>query len=108
MNQDNKYLIPKTNQKQIFKIKEFVNSIFSNLKIANKTQQNDKVYYVNFNQNVKKRYRFVRIFIEDKLDDTKINLAVPILFFPFAIFFKDNPNIIDISSKEHIVKIYLD
>jgi hypothetical protein len=68
----------------------------------------NKVYEVKDNKNVKKRYRFLRIFIEDKEDKSKINLAIPLIFFPFAIFFKDNPNIIDIDTKDSIVKIYLD
>ena len=70
----------------------------------------NKVYEVKCNDNkaVKKRYRFLKIFVEDKEDNSKINLAIPLIFFPFAIFFKDNPNIIDIDTKDSIVKIYLD
>ena len=92
----------------MFIIKKNTNYKLSNLDSKSNDLALNKVYEVKDNKNVKKRYRFLRIFIEDKEDNSKINLAIPLIFFPFAIFFKDNPNIIDIDTKDSIVKIYLD
>jgi hypothetical protein len=92
----------------MFIIKKDTNDKLSKLDSKSGILDLNKVYEVKDNKNVKKRYRFLRIFIEDKEDNSKINLAIPLIFFPFAIFFKDNPNIIDIDTKDSIVKIYLD
>jgi len=94
----------------MFIIKKNTNYKLSNLDSKSNDLALNKVYEVKDNDNkvVKKRYRFLKIFVEDKEDNSKINLAIPLIFFPFAIFFKDNPNIIDIDTKDSIVKIYLD
>jgi hypothetical protein len=94
----------------MFIIKKNTNDKLSNLDSKSNDSNLNKVYEVKYNDNkaVKKRYRFLKIFVEDKEDNSKINLAIPLIFFPFAIFFKDNPNIIDIDSKDSSVKIYLD
>ncbi|MGC8733538.1 MAG: hypothetical protein ACP5RD_00585 [bacterium] len=70
----------------------------------------NEIYEINYNddKNMKKRFRFLRIFVEDKEDNTKVNISIPLIFFPFAIFFKGNPNIVDIVTKDSIVKIYLE
>jgi hypothetical protein len=94
----------------MFIIKKNTNDKLSKLDSKSNDLALNKVYEIKYNDNkaVKKRYRFLKIFVEDKEDNSKINLTIPLIFFPFAIFFKDNPNIIDIDTKDSIVKIYLD
>jgi len=98
----------------MFIIKKNTNNKLSMNRLVNKSNNLDsnEVYEVKYNDNndnkdVKKRYRFLRIFIEDKKDNSKVNLTIPLIFFPFAIFFKNSPNIIEINAKESLVKIYL-
>jgi hypothetical protein len=94
----------------MFIIKKDINDKLSKLDSKSDNLDLNKVYEVKYNDNkgVTKRYRFLKIFVEDKENNSRINLAIPLIFFPFAIFFKDNPNVIDINTKDSIVKIYLD
>ena len=94
----------------MFIIKKNTNDKLSKLDSKSNDLALSKVYEIKYNDNkaVKKRYRFLKIFVEDKEDNSKINLAIPLIFFPFAIFFKDNPDIINIDTEDSIVKIYLD